>query len=205
MAEENKTTLEKIYEAARREFAEKGFKSSSLRNIVNTAGVTTGAFYGYFSSKEELFDSIVSEKYETFLNMFRQAQKTFTELDPEDQADNIGVISGNCLLEMMKYAFKFKEEFRLILCSSQGTKYENIIDDMVRIEIDATHAFARVMETLGHPKYNVDPFLEHILVSGLFTAFFELIIHDTKADKAEECLNELRDFYTAGWKKIMGF
>ena len=30
------------------EFLEKGFKSASLRNIVKTAGVTTGALYGYY-------------------------------------------------------------------------------------------------------------------------------------------------------------
>jgi len=33
---------------------EKDFNSASLRNIVKTAGVTTGAFYGYFSGKEAL-------------------------------------------------------------------------------------------------------------------------------------------------------
>ena len=43
-------TLQKILEAAKREFLEKGFKSASLRSIVKTAGVTTGAFYGYYAS-----------------------------------------------------------------------------------------------------------------------------------------------------------
>lgn len=45
------TTLELIHSAAKAEFLSKGFKSASLRNIVKTAGVTTGAFYGYYSSK----------------------------------------------------------------------------------------------------------------------------------------------------------
>ena len=41
-----------ILSAAMQEFLEKGYKSASLRNIVKTAGVTTGAFYGYYDSKE---------------------------------------------------------------------------------------------------------------------------------------------------------
>ena len=53
------TTLEKIQEAAMAEFLDKGFQGASLRQIVKNAGVTTGAFYGYFSSKEALFASIV--------------------------------------------------------------------------------------------------------------------------------------------------
>ena len=44
--EETRTTLERIQQAARMEFLEKGFQSASLRNIVKAAGVTTGAFYG---------------------------------------------------------------------------------------------------------------------------------------------------------------
>lgn len=43
------------------EFLEKGFKSASLRNIVKAVGLTTGAFYGYYKSKEELFDALVGE------------------------------------------------------------------------------------------------------------------------------------------------
>lgn len=54
MAKEELSTLNNILDAGRAEFLEKGFKSASLRNIVKTAGVTTGAFYGYFSGKEAL-------------------------------------------------------------------------------------------------------------------------------------------------------
>ena len=42
---------------AMEEFTEKGFQGASLRQIVKQAGVTTGALYGYFSSKEALFAS----------------------------------------------------------------------------------------------------------------------------------------------------
>ena len=56
MSYEDKNTLELILNAAKEEFLEKGFKSASLRNIVKKAGVTTGAFYGYFTSKSEIFN-----------------------------------------------------------------------------------------------------------------------------------------------------
>lgn len=41
---EESATQQKILEAAKQEFLEKGFQGASLRNIVKTAGVTTGAF-----------------------------------------------------------------------------------------------------------------------------------------------------------------
>ena len=52
MEEKSTATLEKIQQAAMEEFSEKGFLGASLRQIVKNTGVTTGAFYGYFSSKE---------------------------------------------------------------------------------------------------------------------------------------------------------
>ena len=59
MEEKSTATLEKIQRAAMEEFSEKGFQGASLLQIVKQAGVTTGALYGYFSSKEALFASIV--------------------------------------------------------------------------------------------------------------------------------------------------
>ena len=56
-------TLDDILSAAKAEFSEKGFQSASLRRIVKNAGVTTGAFYGYFKSKEEVLDALVERQY----------------------------------------------------------------------------------------------------------------------------------------------
>ena len=62
MEEKSPDTLEKIKQAAVEEFSDKGFLGASLRQIVKKAGVTTGAFYGYFSSKEALFNAIVEHQ-----------------------------------------------------------------------------------------------------------------------------------------------
>ena len=59
MDDKGSTTLESIEQAAMQEFLEKGFQGASLRQIVKNARVTTGAFYGYFSSKEALFNALV--------------------------------------------------------------------------------------------------------------------------------------------------
>ena len=197
-------TLDAILSAAKAEFLEKGFKSASLRNIVKTAGVTTGAFYGYYKSKEELFDALVGRQYAEFMGMFTETQDKFSELPPDEQRENMGKQSGDGMRRMMDYAYANKDIFKLLLCASEGTKYENMVHEMVKIEVDATHRFADVMEKAGYTKYAVDPILEHMLVSGLFSAFFEVIIHDIPYEKAPEYLKELREFYTAGWHKIMG-
>ena len=196
------TTLERIHSAAKCEFLEKGFLGASLRNIVKCAGVTTGAFYGYYDSKEKLFDALVSEQYEHVMDMYMSTQNSFKELEAEKQQANMGKIGGECLEQMIDYMYANEDEFRLILMCSKGTRYENMVHEMSEVEVQATHDFVEVMRENGIEVREIDPKLEHVLVSGMFTAFFELLIHKNDIGEAKTYLGQLREFYTAGWRQL---
>ncbi|WP_373132697.1 TetR/AcrR family transcriptional regulator [Clostridium sp. M62/1] len=200
----NLTTLERIHRAAKAEFLKKGYKDASLRNIVKMVGMTTGAFYGYYKSKEELFEALVGEHYDYILTCFKKAQQEFAELPHEQQPEVMGDISGICMFEMLHYAYEHLEECKLIPCCSEGTKFSGLIDEMVEIEAEATHSYQKILEELGRPSPKIDPVLEHILITGMFHTFFELVIHEMPLDDAENYVKEMRAFYTAGWMKIMG-
>ena len=91
MEEKTPNTLERIQQAALDEFSEKGFLGASLRQIVKHAGVTTGAFYGYFSSKEALFASIVEPHAAALMGKYMEAHITFSELPAEEQPEHMGL------------------------------------------------------------------------------------------------------------------
>ncbi len=204
MTAENTTTLERIHKAAKAEFMEKGYQKASLRNIVKSVGMTTGAFYGYYKSKEELFEALVGKHYTYFLSRFIDAQVQFAKLPQQQQPQSLSEISGQCMFDMLHYAYNYLDEFKLILLSSDGTRFAGLVDEMVKIETEATHAYQKVLEQLGRPSPQIDPKLEHILITGMFHTFFELIIHQMPLPDAENYLHEMRAFYTAGWMKIMG-
>ncbi len=204
MNTEELNTLQKIHKAGKKEFLEKGFKSASLRNIVKEAGVTTGAFYGYYKSKEDLFDAIVGEAADIFMEQYRSAQDAFAKLPAEEQPENMGKISGACMEWMVSHIYAYKDEFKLLICCAEGTKYENMIHEMVEIETKATHDFMDVLRSLGFEVKEIDPQLEHIIISGMFTGFFEMIVHDMPQERAMEYVKELQAFHTAGWSEIMG-
>ncbi len=198
------STLDRIHIAAKEEFLEKGFKSASLRNIVKTAGVTTGAFYGYYSSKEELFRSLVSEVYDTILGKFKKTLNLFEQMPLEKQVEEMGELSRGCLYEILEYSLLHIDELHLILQSSEGTPYNFLIDSMVDLEIDSTHKYYETLSKLGYCTPDVEKMIEHILVTGMMNAFFEIIIHELPLEEARICLSQLFDFYNAGWLKIMG-
>ena len=50
--------LERIFDATLRISNEKGFQAMSIRDLSRAAGLSTGALYAYFSSKEELLEML---------------------------------------------------------------------------------------------------------------------------------------------------
>lgn len=63
---------EKIFRAAQRLFVEKGYYSTSIPDIVKEAGVSTGAIYHHYSSKEELAREIHKTAVRQFLENYNE-------------------------------------------------------------------------------------------------------------------------------------
>jgi AcrR family transcriptional regulator len=77
-------TQKKLLSAGKAEFLSKGFKSASLRKIAKDAGFTLGAFYGYYQSKEALFDALAAPAAEGLMLLFKASQD-----------DHFGLINKN--------------------------------------------------------------------------------------------------------------
>ena len=204
MEERSTATLEKIQQAALAEFLDKGFLGASLRQIVKNAGVTTGAFYGYFSSKEALFNAIVEPHAAALMGRFMEAQTTFAELPEKEQPEHMGLESGRCVDWMVDYICAHREPVKLLLCCAEGTSYEHFVHNMVEVEVEYTQRYMEVLRRLGRDIPVLDKSLCHIIASGMFNGIFEIVVHDMPRDQAMQDVDRLRAFYTAGWSKLMG-
>lgn len=60
-AERVAATRRALLDVARDRFGTQGFAATSIDEIVGNAGVTKGALYHHFTSKEHLFDSVFDE------------------------------------------------------------------------------------------------------------------------------------------------
>lgn len=204
MEERSTATLEKIQQAALAEFLDKGFLGASLRQIVKNAGVTTGAFYGYFSSKEALFNAIVEPHAAALMGRFMEAQTTFAELPEKEQPEHMGLESGRCVDWMVDYICAHREPVKLLLCCAEGTSYEHFVHNMVEVEVEYTQRYMEVLRRLGRDIPVLDKSLCHIIASGMFNGIFEIVVHDMPRDQAMQDVDQLRACYTAGWSKLMG-
>ena len=204
MEEKSNATLEKIHEAAMAEFLDKGFQGASLRKIVKNAGVTTGAFYGYFSSKEALFASIVEPHAAALMGRFMEAQTSFAELPEQEQPEHMGLESSQCVHWMVDYICRHREPVKLLLCKAEGTSYEHFVHNMVEVEVEYTLRYMDVLRRLGREVPELSQSLCHIIASGMFNGLFEIVVHDMPKEQALRDVEQFRTFYTGGWLKLMG-
>ena len=204
MEEKSSDTLEKIQQAALEEFSEKGFLGASLRQIVKNAGVTTGAFYGYFSSKEALFASLVEPHAAALMGRFMEAQTGFAELPEQEQPAHMGEASGDYVDWMVDYICEHREPVKLLLCRAEGTSYEHFVHNMVEVEVEYTLKYMEVLRRLGKEIPQLDQSLCHIIASGMFNGLFEIVVHDMPREQAHQYISQFRTIYTAGWLQLMG-
>ncbi len=73
-------TKNQITSIARKMFADKGYTATTLRDIAKSAGVTTGAFYKYYKSKEEILISIFNEGFTKQWERFYELNEDLTPL-----------------------------------------------------------------------------------------------------------------------------
>ena len=203
MQDTSNLTLNKIQQAAIDEFLEKGFRGASLRQIVKHAGVTTGAFYGYFSSKEALFASIVEPHAQAIMANFMEAQLRFADLPKNEQPSHMVIESSSCIDWMVDYICEHRDPIKLLLSKAEGTSYENFVHNIVEVEVEYTLKYMDVLRELGYTVPRLDKTLCHIIASGMFGGIFEVVIHDIPKKQAMRDVGQLRAFYTAGWLALI--
>lgn len=66
------TAETKLLESALTLFSEKGYEGTSIREIIESAGVTRPVLYYYFENKEDLFKRIVEKNYAELISVIEK-------------------------------------------------------------------------------------------------------------------------------------
>lgn len=200
---ERTETQIKILEVGKREFLEKGFKDASLNKIVAEAGFTKGAFYGYYSDKSALFDDLVGESANGLLDQFKAAQDAHFDLIPEEKTRDSLKLSRQYLSAFVEYMYEHYDEFKLILCRAEGTRYANFLEELVELEVERSEEYYMLLRKNGKLSGRMTRQLHHMITSAYFTAVCETVVHDMPKREAMQYIEELAKFFNAGWAELL--
>lgn len=214
-----KETKKRLLECAMKEFSEKGYMKASLRNICKEAGVTTGALYFFFKDKEDLFGNLVGGPLMNLENMldthFTEEIAVTKELSKESSGVTLSVaeIAAAQGFEddmaiarlVVKYLFKEKAVFDLLLTKSQGSIYENLIDRVVdKVEEHYTQMYVAMKEYKSKRELTKeDKFIVHWMSHDQIEIFIHLVTHCKDVKEAESQLGNMMAYMIGGWYGVI--
>lgn len=196
-------TKERLLISARAEFLEKGYQKASLRSICKNAGVTTGALYFFFQDKEDLFSNIVQptiDRIQTIASKHVSQELMLLQNILIADEDNVhdDYDASEQILHML---YQNYDICQLILEKSQGSKYENIIDEFVDIFEEGQRALAMEQAKL----YNVKPpedYIIHWVVHIEMDAYVHLLLHEKDEKKALQYMGKILQYLQYGWEAL---
>jgi AcrR family transcriptional regulator len=161
-ASENRDTRRLLLDASLDLFAEHGFHGTGLRDIASAAGVREAAIYHYFSSKEALFEALVTEPPEDAESHVAQ----FLEAPfPDDlQAMLERLVVG--VLERMS-RMQERKRFRVLMNDGLRLSLEGKISFIDRVGGAARADVLRLMKALvGAGRLQGDPEMLHVALAA---------------------------------------
>lgn len=199
----DRETKEKLLASAKTEFMEKGYAKASLRKICANAGVTTGALYFFFKDKEDLFRSIVEKPLRDLLEMmsmhFAEDAQLLSEMDGYAYSDG----DHEELVQLLiRHLYANRDVFLLLLTKSQGTAFENCIDEVVeKIEKGYRVMAERMAEKT--PGMQVNPYMLHWMTHMNIDTFIHLLTHEPDEQKALSHMRRIIDYLVKGWMELI--
>lgn len=199
MSYSSKLTYKSILKCAKEEFLDKGFQKASMRKIAQKANVTTGAMYNYFKNKEILFDELVKKEANELIEHFKEEHDKCDKIKSYKDDNAYEEISSSTD-RVLDYIYDNFEIIKLIVCCSQGTKYENFVEELIDIEELATR---KTLTKSGFEIKPKDDFFIHVMASSGMYNTFEAVKHDLSKEDAMYYMNKIKHFYYAGWNEIL--
>ncbi|MCR5806094.1 MAG: TetR/AcrR family transcriptional regulator [Oscillospiraceae bacterium] len=191
----------KVNAAIRAEFLEKGFEKASVRSIGERAGMTSAGLYRHYRDKEHMFASIADPLIEQINTWLSAHVQNRSELVGKENS----ALFDETVIDLIKdVVLPQKEDFYILLCRAQGTRYENFIHDMVEAHQPVLSAAIKQMRAAGFPAAEISDAELHFILSAFVTAVFEPVIHNYPDDMIEHYLDTINAFFMPGWKCIMG-
>ena len=193
-------TREKILNAAKQEFLEKGFAGTNVRAIAEKAGVTTGALYNLFKNKDGIFEALVGDVFNEFLNILAY-NDVFEARELDMKAGDLSEItemSRRRFLGMVDFFYANWDAMKLIACCSKGSAYERIFDKAIDLTEKET---LRLLTVDGVKMSRRIKFFIHVMVTSHFDNLKEIFYHDLTKSEAADFILDFNVYHCGGWKQ----
>lgn len=193
-------TREKILNAAKREFLDKGFAGTNVRAVAQEAGVTTGALYNLFKNKDGIFEALVGGVFDEFLHILAhndvfEAKKLGMKTG---ELSAITEVSRRRFLKMVDFFYANWDAMKLLICCAKGSSYEHVFDKAIDFMENET---LQLLKLDGVKMSRRIKFFIHVMVTSHFENLKEIFYHDLTKSEAADFILDFNVYHCGGWKQ----
>lgn len=191
-----------ILQSARKQFLEKGFQGASIRRIASDAGVTYGALYGYFNSKEELFYALTDPMMGRIMKKLDDIESEVRALPADERLMGMSEVFYMRLPEMVKIIFEDREIVNMVIGGAKGTKYENFMSELVKRNANAISAAVGSGREM-HGIHLFDAHTLEVMMEGYMAALFHLLVSGSDQETVRQSMEIFTRIYASGMLAMM--
>ncbi|USD83479.1 TetR/AcrR family transcriptional regulator [Bacillus safensis] len=175
---------EKIIKASIQLFAKKGFSSTTIQEIADECGISKGAFYLHFKSKEQLFNRAFEYYIDTSMQTIEKIRKENQHLAPRE-------IFQKQIAEQFQHFAENKDFIILILSENiipenqQIKKYSKTVKKQMNDEIQIS-----ILTTYGQ---EIEPYVTDlsVMIQGIIQSYVQVLLLQ---DQMQLSFDELSSF-----------
>ncbi len=186
---------QRIIDAAREEFLQKGFEKASIRTITARAKTAKSNLYNYFKDKNDLFCSVLEPtitKIQKGLEMAKQfnVPKKVDEYTLESQMDVVGIVN--------RFVAENLIDVRLLLFKAHGSSLEKFKYEFLEAFTDNMYSWTKSIR----PDKEVSRLFVRS-VCNFYLGMIEQVILYGKAEEMQMFRQEFTNFVYHGWRSVL--
>lgn len=195
----DKKVEKQILRVSKKLFLKSNFRSTSMRDIANTANISVANIYTYFKNKDEILEAITNpiiQKIEDSIEKFEA-----NELIESNRKIHEKEYINNLFKDVIDFIVENKDEFSLLILKSDGSKTEfRISETIARLVFLENKSFE--MGLIHHTdivKSKPSQFIIHRIWEIIFSTIKTLLEEDCTKEVMKRRINELFQFLGNGY------
>ncbi|MCR5784356.1 MAG: TetR/AcrR family transcriptional regulator [Eubacterium sp.] len=189
-------TQEKIHQVAMQHFLRDGFRQASLRKIVAESGFTSGAFYGYYKKKEDLFEALVKDTADGIVSRITKIGESVEKLPREQVFSGMSEMFESALPELLDFLLEHQDETRLLLKCSDGTTYNNFLSDVMDHEMN-------YWEKITGENFPISALASNLLINSYFNLLGDAVLSGAAREEIAKAMRDINDIYSKGMMNLL--
>lgn len=157
-----------LVKSARIAFAEHGLLAARIEDITHACGLSKGAFYLHFESKEALFQEVVDGLQRAMEHLIASRMEILQRTVDAGRFDAMIELEPDLDVQLLELLWEYRDVIAVLMRGSQGTRFQTLIWEMVDGEVRRAAEQHRSLQGTPFCRSDVPPEVFGTVIVGTY-------------------------------------